>query len=414
MTTVIDTPPLGTCVVTRLDAPETRRGPMGKPLISGGEGAWTAARILLLTGLFVVPTFLAALYYVVHAADIYVSDSQFVVRSQSQGGPSLTESFGEGPALSLGATDVNSVISYIHSRDALKALARSVDVRQAYAAPNGDVLARFPGPFLRETEEDLFAYYSRHVTAEHDKTTGVTTLTVSAFDPRTAQEISRLLLEEAERIVNGLSERMRRDTLAQAEQHVADAGRQLQQAQLALQDWRAREKQYDPALYSKSVVEVVTSLSIAIAEAKARRQELERSSPRNPEIASLDTKIESLDRQIRAEWLSLAGEGESLAPQVSAYERLVIDRNIAVKLYAAAHESLERTRSEVRRQSVFVERISEPQAADRPLYPRRVLNTLLVAALSFMAFLVADRLAANIRRHRALADYVRLGGTGHG
>lgn len=415
MSSLLDSTSQREAVVTRLDPPPASPVSLQKPLVFGAAGdGWTPGRIALLLALFVAPSLAATLYYGLAASDIYVSESQFVVRSQGQGSPGLIEGMGEGSAISVGATDVNSVISYIGSRDALNALAARIDIRKAYGAENGDALARFPGLFRRDTAEDLFAYYTTHVTADHDKAKGVTTLAVSAFDPGTAQAISRILLEEAERIVNGLSERMRQDTLAQAEKHVETARAQLLAAQQALQDWRSRERQYDPALYSKSVVEVVTSLSIAIAEAKAKRQELQTSSPRNPEITSLDTKIETLNAQIRDQWLSLAGENASLAPQISAYERLVIDRELAVKLYAAANESLEQARSEARRQSVFVERISEPQSADKPRHPRRWLNTLLVAALAFMAFVVVDRFAANLRRHRQLADYASLKGTRHG
>jgi capsular polysaccharide transport system permease protein len=396
-------------VVTRLDPPA------GRPLIVGAdEDGWSVGRILLLVLLFLLPAGSAAIYFGLIAADIYVADSQFVVRSQGQSGPGMIEGLGEGAGIAVGAADVNSVISYIGSRDALEAVSRRLNLREAYGAPHGDVIARFPGLFRRDTAEDLFTYFQRHVKAEHDKGTGVTTLTVSAFDPLVAQSISRVLLEEAERIVNGLTERMRRDTLTQAEQHVAEAGQKLETAQQALQDWRAREKQYDPALYSKSVIEVVTSLSIATAEAKAKRQEVASTAPRSPDLPMLDRKIETLQKQIEAEWLSLAGENQSLAPLISEYERRVIDRDLAVKLYAAANESLERTRAETRRQSVFVERISEPPLSDKPLLPRRILYTLIAAAIAFMAFLVVDRLAANVRRHRRLADYVNQKGAAHG
>jgi capsular polysaccharide transport system permease protein len=402
-----------TCVITRMDPPH--HGSSGKPLVVGSEDSgWTAGRIALLVTLCIVPSALAVLYYGLVAADLYVSDSQFVVRSQSQSGAGLIEGIGEGAGVTVGATDANSIISYIRSRDALQAVSGRINLRQAFGAPNGDILSRFPGLFSGDTAEDLFFYYLSHVRADHNKTTGVTTLTVYAFDAVTAQTISHILLQEAERIVNGLSERMRTDSLTQVQQHLAEAGRQLQTAQLAMQDWRIRERMYDPELYSKSVVEVVTSLSIAIAEARAQRQALLDTSPRNSAIKILDNKIATLQQQIGAEWSSLAGENESLTPQISEYERLVIDRDLSVKLYAAANESLERVRSEVRRQSVFVERISEPQAADKPLYPRRLLNTFFAIAIAFMTFLLFDRLAANIRRHRRLAEYVALRGTING
>jgi capsular polysaccharide transport system permease protein len=410
MTFMLDAPPALKAVVTRLAPPEST------PLLIGSEEeGWSPGRLALLATLFLLPSMLALAYYSFVAADVYVSDSQFVVRSQGQMSASgLVEGLGQGTGVAVGAADVNAVISYIGSRDALEAVSRRINLRQAYGAPAGDIVARFPGLFGGRTAEDLFHYYTRQVEVEHDKGTGVTTLTVSAFDATTAQAIARLLLEEAEQIVNAMSERMRRDTMTQAERHVAESGRQIASAQQALQEWRAREKQFDPGLYSKSVVEVVTRLSIAIAEARASRAALLQTSPRNPEIAVLDNKIETLTRQVRAEWLSLAGASESLAPLISEYERLIIDRDLAVKLYAAANESLERTRSDVRRQSVFVERISEPPAADKPLYPKRVLSILTAMGFAFLVFLVVDYIRANISRHRRLDAHVRHKAPEHG
>ncbi|WP_395661113.1 hypothetical protein [Aestuariivirga sp.] len=415
MSFAADTPVISPCVVTRIGPPETG-GAAPRPLLVGADDeGWSAGRIVLLALVFLLPAVLAAVYYSALAADVYLSETEFVVRSQGQSGPGLIEGgIGEGAGIAVGAADVNSVIAFIASRDALEAVSQRIDLREAFGAPHGDFLARFPGLAGGDTAEDLYRYYLRQVEVEHDKAAGVTKLTVRAFDPRAAQAIAQALVEEAERIVNGLSERMRSDTLAEAERHVADARRQLLAAQQGLQDWRTREKQYDPALYSKSVVEVVTALSIAIAEARARREELTRTSPRSPELPGLSARIDTLERQIRREWGNLAGANESLAPRISEYERLAIDRDLAVKLYASAKETLARTRAETGRQSVFVERISEPKVPDKPLLPRRVLATLMVCALALMAFLVVDRLAANIRRHRRLAEYVRGGSPAHG
>jgi len=85
-----------------------------------------AARAMRLNRLFVclvvVPTALAVLYFGVLAHDVYVSESQFVVRTVQRQMPTGLGSLLQGSGLTQGSNDVYGVQSFLTSRDALQTL----------------------------------------------------------------------------------------------------------------------------------------------------------------------------------------------------------------------------------------------------------------------------------------------------
>jgi len=85
-----------------------------------------AARALRVNGLFLclvlVPTALAVLYFGFLAHDVYVADSQFVVRTVQRQLPTGLGSLLQGSGLTQGSSDVYSVQSFLASRDALQVL----------------------------------------------------------------------------------------------------------------------------------------------------------------------------------------------------------------------------------------------------------------------------------------------------
>jgi len=94
-----------------------------------------------------VPTLVASLYYGAIASPIYVSESNFVVRSASQ---NQLNSFGmalQGIGISSQASDAFAVHSFITSRDGLAALQKQFDVKGVLSRPEADAFQRYPNIF---------------------------------------------------------------------------------------------------------------------------------------------------------------------------------------------------------------------------------------------------------------------------
>jgi capsular polysaccharide transport system permease protein len=169
-----------------------------------------------------LPTLLAALYYGLIASDIFVSESRFVIKSpdQKRSQMSTLANLVQTTGLSSGHEQTSEVLTYVRSRDALKALQKNIGIHGKYATPQADSFSRFPGPFGEDSFESLFKYYGKRVDARIDAETGTATIKVEAFSPQDAYLINRELLNLSEALVNRLNNRAQSKGIIEAQRQV--------------------------------------------------------------------------------------------------------------------------------------------------------------------------------------------------
>jgi capsular polysaccharide transport system permease protein len=366
-----------------------------------------ARRNALFMVMVVLPTLLATLHYGLLAADIYVSVVKYVVRTPTVSTPSLAigAALPGGNNISRSADDTHMINAYMESRDAVLMLRRQADVDQVYKAPAGDLISGFPRPFGNTTAESLFNYYRGMVGVKHDTNSGITTLSVSAFRPTDAQAVALKLMEGGEALANRLTVRMRRDLVERAEQETALARERVIAAQENITRWRNRAQMIDPTRYSAAIIEVIARLSLEAAQLRAQLAELQKASAQSPAIPPLQNRITALQQQIETERRALAGGTGSLAPQIVEFELLLLEKTLSEQYYTATVRSLEVARTDAQRQQIYLERIAEPQVPDYPDRPWRLFSILMVAVISFMFYVIVSKIAMNIARHGAFAQY---------
>ena len=188
----------------------------------------------------VLPTLLAALYYGLIASDIYISESRFVIKSpdQKRSQVSTLANLVQTTGLSGGQEQTNEVLTYVRSRDALKALEKNVAVRDRFANPQADILSRFPLPLSDGSFESLFKYYGKMVEARMDTETSTAIIKVKAFDPQDAYRINRELLDLSEGLVNRLNGRAQSKGIIEAQKQVDLATQRARAARVALSQYR--------------------------------------------------------------------------------------------------------------------------------------------------------------------------------
>jgi capsular polysaccharide transport system permease protein len=364
------------------------------------------ARLAKAPWLFIVvvamPTFLAAVYYLLIAAPIYVSEAQFVVRSPSHPAPLALGSVLQTVGLGGGAaeTDAYEVHEYMLSRDAVRDLARYHHLRALLDRPEADFLARFPRPFEHPSFENLFFNYKRFVTVGYDGNTGISTLRVEGFRPQDAHEIAEALLEAGEGVVNRLNDRAVDDAVAQARRQVTEAETQSLKAQAALTAFRNRERMIDPDKSSVADLELMGKLESELANMRAERAGLAASAPNSPQLPSLDKRIAAFQAQVDAERLHSAGADSSLAPKIGEYEQLALERDLSVKTLGVAIASLETARIEARRKQLYLERVVTPNVPDKAERPLRWLAVLMVAVSSLALYAMIALVGAGLREHQ--------------
>lgn len=216
-----------------------------------------------------VPTFLSILYYGFIASDVFISESQFVVRSSKQQAPNaLGLIFGASFSNSLG--DSYSVNAFMLSRDALKKLNEQVDLKKVYGDPSIDLTSRFAGFKWEASSEELHHFYQKHVNIHLDSTSGISELKVKAFNPEDASKINELLLQIAEKHVNNLNERARNDMIQFAKNELRAAEAEAKKASLALTEYQNGRSTFVAANFERLTMEK----SIGLKQLEARHAAL--------------------------------------------------------------------------------------------------------------------------------------------
>ena len=350
----------------------------------------------------VVPTLVTAIYMYLIAAPIYVSEAHFVVRSHSEAGPSPVGAVLAGMGMDFGGGGTSSyeVDEYMMSRDALSKLVERHDLRAIIDRPEGDFLSRFPRIFERDTFENLFLSYPRFVNVEYFSTTGINTLRVMTFRPEDSKKIVTALLDEGEKLVNQLNQRAMKDLIDQAEAEVSEAQERAAATQIALMNFRTREKLIDPTRASAAGTDLVNQIDSQVIALEAQRSSLAALAPESPNLPGLDQKIQALQLQRQRENEQVAGQSDSLAAKIGEYERLMLDRDYAARSLSNADAVLEQARLDARKKQIYLERIVEPDTPDEAELPERFKAVATVFLSALLVYAIITLVAAGLREHR--------------
>jgi capsular polysaccharide transport system permease protein len=347
----------------------------------------------------VVPTLIASIYYGMIASDIYISESQFVVRAPDKPTVSGLGAMLQSTGLSSAHDDVYTARDYILSRDALSSLEQNLSFGKHYGDSSADIFSRFNGFGLDSSFEALFKYYQKQVGITVDSQSSILTLSVQAFDANEAKKINEHLLSISEQLINRLNERGRADMIGFAEGEVARAMARAKAASLAVSNYRDAKSVFDPEKQSALQLQLVSKIQDELIATRAQLSQMISLSPENPQVALLKNKIANLTSQIATESSKVTGSNTSLAQKSSEYERLILERDFAGKQLAVALSSLEQARNEALRKHLYLERISQPNTPDVALEPRRIRSIAAVFILGLIMWGILGILNAGVREH---------------
>jgi capsular polysaccharide transport system permease protein len=350
-----------------------------------------------------LPTIVAAVYFFGMASSLYSSEAQFVVRAPMKGAIPSIGALLSGTTSASGSEDTYAVMGFIMSRDAVGRLEKEANLRSVLDRPEGDFVSKFPGllSYGRRDFEALFKSYSRFVSIEIDGQSGIATLQVKAYRPEDAQLIARDLLAYGEQLINTLNDRARQDALATFEQQVADTQKRIEQVQAQLTAYRIKQNMLDPKSAAEGPSELMTKLIGQQTAARTQLADLQKNSPHSPQIALLQTRITSLDKQITDIRSKITGPADSVASALTEYDRLTVDLGLDEKQLASAFTSLEAARLEAQRQQIYLETITQPNLADYPIFPKRVISFAVVTVSCLLIYSIAWLLIASVREHAA-------------
>jgi capsular polysaccharide transport system permease protein len=349
----------------------------------------------------VLPTTIACLYFGLMASDVYISESRFVIRSPQRQTPTGLGAVLQGVGFSRSQDDTYSVHDFMSSRDALATLDQELQLRTTFGSDAIDRLSRFNGLGLDNSFEALYRFYQQHIALNFDTASSISSLQVRAFTPEDAFRINQRLLEMGEAMVNQLNERGRQDLIRFAAIEVAAAEERVKDASEALSNYRSRQTVFDPEKQSALHFQHISKLQDELIATRTLLAQMQAFTSENPQIASLNNKAASLQRQINIETAKITGgDRSSLASKSVEYERLILERTFAERQLATALTSLEQARNDAQRKQLYLERIVQPSRPDMALEPRRLKAIASTLALGLIVWGILTMLVAGVREHQ--------------
>lgn len=347
-----------------------------------------------------IPTSLAIIYYGLIASDVYISEAHFVVRS-----PEKQSSVGLGGLLSSVASgfsksldDTHSVHDFMHSRDAMLDVNKTLPLRDVYG--HSDWFGRFNPLGLDDSNEALHRYYQKRVSIALDSTSSISILHVRAYSAEDAVRINERLLTIGEGLINKLNERGRQDLIQFASKEVNAAEDRSKTAAKTLSDYRTLKGVVDPEKQSSIQLQQISKMQDELIVTRTQLAQVESLSPENPQIPALRNRIASIQGEILSETNKVAGGNSSLARKAAEYQRLALDREFADKQLASAMVSLEQARNDAQRKQLYLERIVQASKPDVAVEPKRLRSIFSTFILGLVAYGILSMLFAGVREHQ--------------
>jgi capsule polysaccharide export protein KpsE/RkpR len=165
---------------------------------------------------------LSITYFYFIAEPLYVSEAWVTLKSGSSSSAS-----GVGALLAaspFGATgsssDVDALMEHINSPEMLRILDKKFHLRQWYSSSDRWFWNRMSAD---ASEEDFLAFYQSRVEIDNQSAVNMLDIRLIDYTPQRAREISEAVINESEKFMNKLNDRITEQTLRQAKEELSEA-----------------------------------------------------------------------------------------------------------------------------------------------------------------------------------------------
>ncbi|MCC6918719.1 MAG: hypothetical protein IT548_05910 [Alphaproteobacteria bacterium] len=370
--------------------------------VEAGDGGWFSVfiRISFLL-VFVIPTVLVVGYFGFVASGQYESEIRFAVKN---GEMSTLEQSGVlgvvNPTTSITlAQDTLVITNYVKSRPFVEQLQKELDIRAMFSRDDIDFLSAFG---TDGSIEDLVRYWSGRLKVSIDSMSGLVTIDVRAFTPEDALKLAQALMQHSEEVANQLSARTTADLVKDTEQELKRAEERLKEARATMQDLRNAKGTLDPDATATGLNELIAQLRLSKIETEAQLATYASLSPSAPQVRKVRARIAALNDQIaklEAEITDSSGGGDTaLSQTVSDFDRVELENQVAERRYAGAVTALEAARLSAERRKVYITPFVDPQLAEDPTSPPRLLYVMAGLLGPFLLWAALIGIATFVRR----------------
>ena len=302
---------------------------------------------------------------------------------------------------SLAGEDAEIIANYIHSRAAIDDVSAMLDVRAIFRRPEADFWARLSAD---ATAEDLTKYWDRMVSVYVETSSGIVTVSASAFRREDALALTRAILASSEHLANSLTLKMRADQTSLAEGEVRRSEGGVRFALADLTSFRDSQHLIDPVETSKSTGTLLMQLMSDRIETEGQLFVTQRTQgPNAPGIASTKARLESTNKHIAELQEQLAGTkdaSKNMAATMAQFEELELKKEFAEKMFEFARKGLERAEITAMAQSIYLAVFMPPSLPQDFTYPERFSDFFLILLAAVMTWISGATITASVLDHR--------------
>jgi capsular polysaccharide transport system permease protein len=362
---------------------------------------WTLL-IMMLAGAFGIA---GTVYYAFIATPGYVSEARFTVRGVDQGSEKGNESGLGNGGITSGAAQVLSdgfmVAEYLRSPAVVADISRIMDLRKMYNAPNIDFFSRLRP---NSTQEDLFRYWSRRQSVDYDQMSGTVVMRIEAFRPEDAFKLANAALEASGRLLNGLTENARRDTMQFAQQELDQAEKRLIKAATELTAFQNAHGVLDPQAGASTAQTMIAEMQGNLATTRAQLASQIALGTRGPMQKALEARIAAEEAEIRKAQKQLteqdgSADRSTASALISDIQPLQVERDVAQKDYEYALEFRQAARRGAQRTARYIVTYVTPVMPVEPIEPERFRMIALVWFITVVGGGIIVLLTTTLREH---------------
>jgi capsular polysaccharide transport system permease protein len=229
-------------------------------------------------------------------------------------------------------------------------------------------------------------HYLSRVKIDYDDYAGVLRIGVQAYDPDTAQAISKMLVREGERYMNQIGHELAETQVSFLDAQVNVAQLRFQQASQRLLAFQNRKGLLSPQATAESFNVLIAKLEEQRAQLQTQLASLPKNLDRDhPNLVMLKQSLAAIDRQIDDEKAKLANPtGKTLNITLEEFQRLQMEVTFTQELYKAALTGLEKGRMDATRMLEKVSVLQAPTLPEYPMEPRRIYYTVVTLLFGLM------------------------------
>ena len=349
----------------------------------------------------IVTASLVCILYWIFSSDRYVSEATILIQNTEQ----ITTQNLDVTTLLSGISGPNKsdqllLSEYLLSVDMLKKLDKSLNLRIHYSDSRWDFASRmWLGKYYLEW---FYYYYLSRVSVIYDDFSGVLRIQAQAYDPETAYNIAKILVNDGEHFMNEMSHSLARAQVDFLNKQVSQAYSQVLNASKNLINFQNKKGLVSP----KATVESIHAIISKLEEQRTELQTKLASIPPNinsnhPARQSIEQSLSAVEHQITQEQIKLAStSGKPLNLLMEEEQLLQLDLKFKQDLYQTSLVALEKGKMDAARELKQISILQQPIYPEYALQPHRIygivitvcITLLILGIFNFLKLIILDHI----------------------